>query len=237
LSFKLDYESDRVIERVFSTIGTQKGLDAQIKPKSCPGHAIVAFIEGNDQKPFQDVVNTIRKAGHRFRWWSHMHCTLLSLDRKTKENSNRYDLELIYHDAKDFFDKKKLKELRISFDIIHPGKDDQEFGSSDGTVIALARTGNAYNDRFLKIIHELNDYLNTRSCLKFEAKRKVSDTIWCTLGFFDEPPFEMNNSIYEIFNMTEFRNFSAIATFSEITIAEYRLKSLDDALILYKIKL
>jgi hypothetical protein len=235
LNFKLDYDSDRAIERVFNTIGTQDGLDAQIKPKARPGHSIIAFIEDNDQKPFQDAIDKIRKAGHRFRWSSHMHCTLLSLDRKTKENFNRYDLELIYHDVKDFIEKKKLSKLRISFDIIHPGKDDQDFGSSDGTVIALARMGNAYNDRFLEIIHELKDYLNTRSYLKAEAQHKVADTIWCTLGFFDEPPFEVDKAIYEIFNMTEFRNFSAIATFNEITIAEYRMKSLDDVLIRYKI--
>jgi hypothetical protein len=237
LNFKLYYESDRAIERIFSTIGTQDGLESQIKPKACPGHSIVAFIEDNDQKPFQNAIDKIRKAGHRFRSSSHIHCTLLSLDRKTKENLNRYDLELIYHDVKDFFEKKKLRELRITFDIVHPGRDDQDFGSSDGTVIALARMGNAYNDRFLEIIHELKDYLNTRSYLKAETKRKVVDTIWCTLGFFDEPPFEVDKSIFEIFNMTEFRNFSAIATINEIAIAKYRLKSLDDVLIRYKIKL
>jgi len=237
LNFKLYYDSDKAIERVFSTIGTQDGLDARINSEVHHGHSIVAFIEDKDQKSFQDAIDKIRKAGHRFHCSSHMHCTLLSLDRKTKENLNRYDLELIYHDMKDFIEKKKLGELRISFDIIHPGKDDQDFESSDGTVIALARKGNAYNDRFLEIIHELKGYLNTRPYLNAEAKRKVADTVWCALGFFDEPPFEVDKPIYEIFNMTEFRNFSAILTFNEITIAEYHLRSLDDVLIRYKIKL
>jgi hypothetical protein len=237
LIFELDYHNESAIERTFYRVGTTEGLREQTKPKNISSFTIVAYIRKQDQKTFQDIINRIRESGHQFRGSLNWHCTLLSLDRKVKGNTNQYDLAFVYRDVKDFFKNRKLGHLEVHFDIIHPGKDKNDLKSSDGTVIALAREGHSYNERFLKIIRELNDYLNEQGYLNTIASRRVENTIWCTLGFFNEKPFEVDASIYETFNAQELRQFCATVTFNEIAITEYRLKSLDDGIVRYKIQL
>jgi hypothetical protein len=63
------------------------------------------------------------------------------------------------------------------------------------------------------------------------------DTVWCTLGFFDEVDFKIDYSIYKSFNNPKIRKFKATTTIKEISITEFRLKSLDDGIKHYIIKL
>jgi hypothetical protein len=63
------------------------------------------------------------------------------------------------------------------------------------------------------------------------------DAVWCTLGFFDEVDFKIDYSIYKSFNNPKLRRFKVTATIKEISITEFRLKSLDDGIKRHVIKL
>jgi hypothetical protein len=233
LTYKLDYQSEPEINRVFQRIGTSEGLKQWTDPKAESNYTIVAYIREPDLRSFQDATRIITKTGHQFKPSKNLHCTLISL----KENSNEDEIQSIFRHTERFFERKKLGQIRVYFDIIHPGKDKKHADSSDNAVISLSREYRLEGQSFLKVIHELENYLDFQGYSNIIERHKVPNTIWCTLGFFIEPHFKVDLATYSAFNAPELGSFSASATFNEIAITRYRLKSLDDGQILYKVKL
>jgi hypothetical protein len=192
-------------------------------PNKPPRFTVVVNIKGTDENPFQEAIDILIKSGHRFRWNLNLHSTILNLNEDKVSANNMED---IIYSMTDFFKRKKLSQTKLAFFLIHPGKWESHLTESDGTVIALGKEES--NKQFLAMVNELKNYLNSihNDC----AKRKYNNTIWSTLGFFDEEDFIVDDAIYKAFNHPKLRNFNHTVTISEIAVTEFRLKSLDDGL-------
>lgn len=230
MTYILDYQYEPQVNCVFHRIGTPEGLRRWTEPKPTFGYTIVAYIKEHDLRLFQDAINIVSKIGHGFKPSNKLHCTLLSL----RESSSEQEIQTILCHTKDFFDRKSLRQIKAIFDIIHPGKDNKYPKVSDNAVIALARISHRSNRLFLALVHELEDYLIQRTYPELIERHKT-DTIWCTLGYFNEPQFKVDIDTYNAFN--KLRSFSASIICNEVVITKYRLKSLDDGQPLTKIKL
>lgn len=166
MTLKLDYEE---IERTFYKIspvssGTRKD---QTTPKDPPHFSIVAYIDDNDQKQFQEVIDTIRFVPeHRLRWPLNLHCTLLSTQGKINSNNIRS----LYDATKEFFERINIEQLKVEFSLIHPGIWDNKHPiESNGTVIALAKEEVGENNFFLSVIDKLIGHFNNALDLSLEV--------------------------------------------------------------------
>jgi hypothetical protein len=230
MTYILDYRDEPQINCVFHRLGTPQGLRRWTEPKPAFSYTIVSYIQEYNLRLFQDAINIVSKTGHGFKPLNNLHCTLLSL----KESPSEQEIQSILYHTKNFFDRKSLRQSEANFDIIHPGKDNKYPEVSDNAVIALARIHHCSNRLFLTMIHGLEDYLIQRSYPELIEKHKA-DTIWCTLGYFNEPQFKVDYETYNAFN--KLRSFSASVICNEVVMTKYRLKSLDDGQPLTKIKL
>jgi hypothetical protein len=233
LIFKLDYKGEPAINCTFYKIGTLEGSKRWSEPKVSPSYTLVAYIKDSELQPFQEATEDLTKIGHQFKPSKHLHCTLFSL----KENLTEDVIESFYIHTKEFFKTRKVGQLKVYFDIIHPGKNKKRDKISDNAVIALSRRDCTSDYGFLSLIYDLENHLANQGYRKIIEKHKTHNTIWCTLGYFDEPQFEVDSATYNVFGRPELRAFSASATFDEIALTEYRLKSLDDGRTIYSIKL
>ena len=233
MTLKLNYEDEDDVGQIFYSIcPVSSGMrNDHIVPKNPPQYTIVAYIEKSDQKQFQKAIDILRIPQHRFRWTLNLHFTLLSL-QTTEKRTLSDNIESIFSAVKKFFGEKNIGQIKINFSLIHPGKWKDDPIKSDGTVIALGR--NKDNQNFLDVVHELKDYLQKRF---HKSLGRNYDTVWCTLGFFDEEDFKVDYTIYKSFNNPILRKFKVTATIKEISITEFRLKSLDDGIKRHIIKL
>jgi hypothetical protein len=234
MTLKLDYKDEDDVGHIFySVCPVSSGMrNDQIVPKDFPQFTIVAYIEKSDQKQFQRAIDILRIPQHRFRRAMNLHCTLLSL-QTTKKRTLSNNIESIFSVVTKFFEEKNIGQIKINFCLVHPGKWRDHPNESDGTVIALGRKED--NQKFLNVVYELKDYLQKR--FHNISFGRNYDTIWCTLGFFDEEDFKVDYSIYKSFNNPILRRFKVTTTIKEISITEFRLKSLDDGIKCYIIKL
>jgi hypothetical protein len=230
---KLDYQEK--IDRTFYKISpVSSGTTLrQTTPKDRPDFSIVTYIDDNDQKQFQDAVDIIKSVpGHNFKSTLNLHCTLLSL----QGNINNNNLKSVYNAAKEFFEKINTKRLKIEFSLIHPGKwDNNHLTESDGTVIALAIREGTDNKRFMDVTYGLITHINNE--LNLSLERKYCDTLWCTLGFFNENDFPIDCHICSAFNSPKLRGFNHTIAVTKVEITEFRKKSLDDGKTHYVIEL
>jgi hypothetical protein len=56
---------------------------------------MAAYLDEDDQKPFQDIIARVSRTRHSFRDTLNLHCTLLSLEKIVEENLKECDLGLI----------------------------------------------------------------------------------------------------------------------------------------------
>jgi hypothetical protein len=222
-SFGQKYLEYKEIGRRFFTIcpESSKMRRCHTTPNKDTLFTAVVNIKETDENPFQEAIDILIKSGHRFRWNLNLHSTILHL------NVGTHNIEPIIYSMTDFFKRQKeLVEIKLQFFLIHPGKWESHLTESDGTVIALGKEEN--NKRFLVMVNELKNYLNSihDDC----ANRKYNNAIWSTLGFFDEEDFSVDDAICNAFNHPKLRNFNHTVTTREIAVTVFRLKSLDDGL-------
>jgi hypothetical protein len=214
------------IQRTFYKISpTSSGVRKdQTTPKPSPQFSIVTYLDDNNQKQLQEAVDIIKSVPeHRFKSTLNLHCTLHSTQGKINSNNAKS----LYDATAEFFDKINIKhQLKIEFSLIHPGKWDNQPTESNGTVIALAKREGINNNCFIDIINKLRDHIN--ATLNLSLERKYPNTIWCTLGFFDEDDFPIDPYLFTAFNNPKLRKFNPTITINEVAITEFRLKSLND---------
>src|SRR5438046_2773189 len=71
---------------------------------------------------------------------------------------------------------------------------------------------------------------HTNNELNLSLERKYYDTLWCTLGFFDEDDFPIDYHTSSAFNSPKLRRFNHTITVTKVEITEFTLKSLDDGI-------
>jgi hypothetical protein len=237
-SLKLDYQQE--IQRTFYKISpvSSRTSKHQTTPKPFPHFSIVIYIDdsNNNQKQFQEAIDIIKSVPtHRFCETLNLHSTLLSTEGKINSNN----VKSLYDATKEFFAGINIEQqLKIDFSLIHPGKWDNNnhLTESDGTVIALAKKEGNNNSYFLDITNKLKDHIN--NALNLSLEHKYPNTIWCTLGFFnEEDDFPIDPCIFAAFNNPKLRKFNHTITVNEISITEFRLKSLKDGVKRYVIRL
>jgi hypothetical protein len=234
MTLKLDYQQE--IQRTFDKISpvSSGGRKRQTIPKDPPHFSIVTYIEDNDQRQFQEVIDKIRLIPeHKFRWALNLHCTLLS----TQGMINSHNVKTLYDTTREFFERINIEQpLKVEFSLIHPGEWENDHPTeSDGTVIDLAKQKEGANNCFLNVMNELLIQINNALDIKLEPK--CHNTIWCTLGYFDENDFPIDPSIFTAFNNPKLREFNHIITVNNVAITEFRLKSLDDGIKRWVIRL
>jgi hypothetical protein len=127
-----------------------------------------------------------------------------------------------------FSQKKNLKQLEVEFDLIRPGVFVGQRDCSDGTVVAMA--SEAGDKAIVALSKELASELAEQFPQYFPtARQRPLAGVWCSLGYFDEPDFQVDGPLLKAF--IPLKGFKAKVTICDLAVTEFALKSLADSVI------
>jgi hypothetical protein len=198
-----------------------------------PGLTIVAFINNGHDKPFKKAIEKIEtSSGKRFCSTSFLHFTLLGLfndERKCPDSPDEKD-EII-KSAKEFIEQKHFGHLTINFNLVRLGAFYKAGspcdGDGDGTLVATA-------DREFQEVNKLNSFGNDLAChmrktfpifCNNNKLKREHPTVWSTLGYFDEPDFDIDERLASI--LENLKSFNATVSVSQLEVRSYGLRSLE----------
>lgn len=236
MAYKLIY-NERGKQRIFSTICplSSRTVYKQNSPSDPPGLSVVSYIQHRDRAPFLKALRCLGNSKHVFRACHQLHITLLGLFA-AERNQSFSDAELIaiLEAVQTFFNRERGRPLSIKFDLIRPGIFEGQSESSDGTVVAMASEESEKD--LLRLSHRLSEYLTREVPTLFSNDlRRPLPGVWCSLGFFDEPDFKIDRSVYDIFSrLTEFQASVQLET---VAVTEFTFKSLIDGVVRTLIRL
>jgi len=116
----------------------------------------------------------------------------------------------------------------VEFDLVRPGVFVGHPDYSDGTVVAMG--GEIIDQTIVDLSRELAEDLSRCFPQYFpEARRRPLAGVWCSLGYFDEPDFPIDESIFKAFLLL--KTFKAQVSLVGLAITEFTLKSLADGLV------
>jgi len=198
-----------------------------------PGLTVVALINNGHDEPFKKAIEKVEtSSGKRFCSTSFLHFTLLGLfnDKRKRPDSSDEEDE-INKSAKVFIEQRHFGHLTIKFNLVRPGafyKDGSPCDmDSDGTLIAIADRESQEVNKFHSLGDDLACHLRKTFpifCNNNKLKRE-HPTIWCTLGYFDEPDLDIDERLASI--LKELKSFNASVTVSQLEVRSYKLRSLE----------
>lgn len=206
-----------------------------------PGITIIAPIEDKDQIPFKEAIE-IMSSRTTFQPTKKLHFTLLGLFDDKRINSS--SLEPITSTVKEYIKQKHIGRLIIAFNLVRPGAfyeyNRPKDYDSDGTVVAMADPKDDNTKLFINLGDDVACLLRGKFADIFynpcpNRLTRPHPTVWCTLGYFEEPSFEITPSIVEIFEQV--RNFNAVAKIDKLQVIQYNRRSLENAIVLDTIDL
>jgi hypothetical protein len=207
-----------------------------------PGLTIVAQIEAKKEKSlFTHAIERIKSSERKFHLSTKvLHCTLLGLFGEKRVRAG--DVDAIIQSVKEFITRKSIGQLNIHFSLVRLGafyiNGRPDGYCSDGTVIALANRGSYDAKRFNILGDDLASHLRSKYPSIFNPDNKPRlqrehPTVWCTLGYFGEPSFDIDKELCPI--LEGLKLFSANVTVSKLQVISYEKRSLEDSKVLDEI--
>jgi hypothetical protein len=236
------YYSD--IKTIFSRIcpdlrheGNDSTRTKQSKRLDPPGLTIVAMINGEkEQPPFRGVINKVQtNSGKTFCSNKFLHFTLLGLFNDERKRPDLKDeTDGIIRSAKDFIEQKQFGPITIKFNLVRSGafyKSGRPCDcNSDGTLVAMADNKSKEVSKFNILGDDLACHLRNSFPAIFYPSidnrlKREHPTVWSTLGYFDEPDFDIDERLASI--LEDLKSFDATVTVSQLEIKSYELRSLE----------
>jgi hypothetical protein len=213
--------------------------DKQKKPVKPKGLTLVGLVE---EKIFDDVFIKLNDL-HNFTKNERLHLTMLGLfDDSRKCNPPHRDL--CVKSIKNFFDQHKEEKFEIKYTTVRPGtyyppnSRKQCYMLSDGTVIAVGDARNNDTGRFGHLGTKLAKWLLAQLPDIFDSKfSRKYDTVWSTLGYFDDEDFIIDDLTYNTFTSKQFTSFDKRIKIEKLVIAEFGYRNLSDLKKIHEIDL
>ena len=237
------YYSD--IKTIFSRIcpdfkheGKESTRTKQSKRLDPPGLTIVAMINGRqEEQPFREVIKKVQTNGSkRFCSNKSLHFTLLGLFNDEREHPNSKDeTDSMIRSAMDFIEQKQFGPITIKFNFVRPGAFYDKGGrpcdcNSNGTLVAMADIEAPETTTFSILGDDLACHLRRSFPTIFYPSvyrrlKREHPTVWSTLGYFDEPDFEIDERIAS--TLEELKPFDATVNVSQLEVRSYEFRSLE----------
>lgn len=216
----------------------------QLQILSPPGLTIIARIGEEEEQPFKEAVTKIQnRSGKRFYSNKSLHFTLLGLFNDKRKSSQFYRNKIV-RSTGEFIKRKHVGQMKINFNLIRLGAfynhGEPCNNSSNGTLIAMADSGSEEVNRFNILGDDLACHLRKSFPTIFYPNidlrlKREHPTVWCTLGYFNETDFEIDQKLVLI--LEELKSFNATVTVSQLEIRSYQIRSLENSHLVTKISL
>jgi hypothetical protein len=216
---------ERICPRSSDIVNHQSGI------LDYPGLTVVALIK---EDSFLNHLSNLQNINLGFTRVNKLHCTLLGLlNGNNQSNANSEFKKVIYNSVKEYIDHQKLGALQLQFDCIRPGtwrgkNKNLVNNCSDGTVIATGAMAAADNKKFCDIGSHLARYLRNKLDYIFERDfTRKFPTLWCTLGYFDCPDFQLDISP-ELLNMFDaVKKLNITLSIHQLSVFEFYSRTLE----------
>jgi len=236
MSYELKYPGRREShgqQRCFRSICPVSSDTAQKQKRrfNPPGLTLVAHIPHEDRRPFREAIDIIKGSGRNFQDCEQLHFTILGLFAEDLQNPLDGDtIDNLISAITEFFRVKPIGRIEVAFDLIRPGVFDREPECGDGTVVAMA--SEAHDKIIVEYSKQLAAHLASAYPNLFpKSPARHLRGVWCSLGFFDDPDFEIDEKTSKAFANAKLMSFSASAPIREVSVCEFTLKSLADGIV------
>ena len=229
MTYSLVYQESTGKQRTIAHIapnasGTVSKQKLRLQP---PGLTLVAMVPHEQRLPLLGAIEALCKVGRVFRPIDQLHFTVLGLfdERKPAPSGlSHNDLAAV---ISDFFRLRQLDALAVEIDVIRPGLFVGNPGKSDGTVVAMASPQSA--SKLLSVSKELADHLSAVRPIQFpQSVQRPMAGVWCTLGYFDEPDFDVDADLHAV--LSPYAKVSHKLSVQTLSLTEFTFKTLADCL-------